>query len=190
MVLSATVLGVSVGLNCWLCQGAGACIVDHTISATSVDTLLELLTRLKVAPAEKESCSRRTYYCDSERVICNALAAAVGPGVVVLPQMRFLNYGQSGGSLPPHIDLSRVDEKGRRSTHTFLLYLTTCEHGGETALLQCVNQQQSDTVLAVVQPVAARLLVFPHMCPHEGRPTVDVPKILIRGELFFTSDVL
>ena len=120
-------------------------------------------------------------------MICVALAAAVGPGVVVLPQMRFLNYEDSGGSLAPHIDLSRVDEKGRRSTHTFLLYLTTCEHGGETALLQSVNQQQNDGVLAVVQPVEARLLVFPHICPHEGRVTQNVPKILVRGELFFDS---
>ena len=170
-----------------LLQGAGACIVDQAISPSAVDELLRIHQELPVAPKEKESCSRRSYYCDAERVVCRALAAAVGPDTVVLPQMRFLNYADSGGWLAPHIDLSRLDQNGRRSTHTFLLYLTTCENGGETALLHSVNPEVGEEALAVVKPVAARLLVFPHVCPHEGRVTESVPKVLIRGELLFTS---
>jgi hypothetical protein len=41
----------------------------------------------------------------------------------------------------------------------------------------------SNTVLAAVAPVRGRLLLFPHVCPHAGRPVVDVPKLFLRGEL-------
>ena len=39
-----------------------------------------------------------------------------------------------------------------------------------------------DEVLASVSPRRGRLLVFPHVCPHEGRPVTDVPKVFLRGE--------
>ena len=38
--------------------------------------------------------------------------------------------------------------------------------------------------LADVKPVRGRLLVFPHDCPHAGRPVVDAPKLVLRGELW------
>ena len=64
----------------------------------------------------------------------------VSPTVTqALPNMRFLNYSLAGSSSPPHVDLSRRTKDGRRSTHTFLLYLTDCDRGGETRLLRCVN---------------------------------------------------
>ena len=74
-----------------------------------------------------------------------------------LPLMRFLHYPSPGGSLPAHVDLPRVlipeggvnthpdqprqveggvNTQGVRTTHSFLLYLTDCEHGGETLLLE------------------------------------------------------
>ena len=69
-----------------------------------------------------------------------------------LPLMRFLHYPSPGGSLPAHVDLPRVlipeggvnthpdlprqVEGGVRTTHSFLLYLTDCEYGGETLLLE------------------------------------------------------
>jgi hypothetical protein len=56
-----------------------------------------------------------------------------------LPHMRILAYNDVGGDLPPHTDLSRTDTHGRKSTHTFLLYLADCEHGGETVLLRSVR---------------------------------------------------
>ena len=34
-----------------------------------------------------------------------------------------------------------------------------------------------------VKPKCGRILFFPHECPHEGRPTVSVPKIFLRAEL-------
>eukprot|EP00580_Thalassiosira_gravida_P011796 CAMPEP_0201631478 /NCGR_PEP_ID=MMETSP0493-20130528/5444_1 /ASSEMBLY_ACC=CAM_ASM_000838 /TAXON_ID=420259 /ORGANISM="Thalassiosira gravida, Strain GMp14c1" /LENGTH=295 /DNA_ID=CAMNT_0048102825 /DNA_START=35 /DNA_END=922 /DNA_ORIENTATION=+ len=34
-----------------------------------------------------------------------------------------------------------------------------------------------------VKPQRGRIFFFPHECPHEGRPTVSVPKIFLRAEL-------
>ena len=60
------------------------------------------------------------------------------PVTRALAHMRFLRYSTVGASSPPHIDLSRR-VNGQNSTHTFLLYLTDCEAGGETRLLRAVN---------------------------------------------------
>ena len=122
---------------------------------------------------------------------------------VTMPHMRFLHYADVGGGLPPHLDLVRTDEKGRRSTHTFILYLSDCSGGGgETVLLHRMEDEHGDlthqacpskkrsrescqdnaeAVLAAVEPRRGRLLLFPHLCPHLARPTVVVPKLLLRG---------
>ena len=60
-----------------------------------------------------------------------------------LPNMRFLNYSIIGSSSPPHVDLSRRTKDNRRSTHTFLLYLTDCYEGGGTRLLRSVNPRHA-----------------------------------------------
>ena len=113
------------------------------------------------------------------------------PVLRVFPHMRFLNYTSSGTVLAPHIDLCRVNPFCRtsdkqtpehRSTHTFILYLTDCEHGGETSLLEEVTADGSAPSLAKVSPRRGRLLIFPHVTPHEGLEVVDAPKILLRGE--------
>ena len=62
-----------------------------------------------------------------------------------LPHMRFLRYSSLGACSPPHVDLSRKTADGRCSTHTFLLYLTDCEYGGETRLLNSVNPRSTKT---------------------------------------------
>jgi hypothetical protein len=41
-------------------------------------------------------------------------------------------------------------------------------------------------VLSACSPVRGRLFIFPHDCPHAGRPVVSVPKLLLRGELYLT----
>ena len=70
---------------------------------------------------------------------------------VLLPGLRFLHYTQNGSCSPPHTDLAKTspcyvygrgqeeEEEGARvaqtvtSTHTFILYLSDCHQGGETA---------------------------------------------------------
>ena len=155
-------------------------------------------------------CSTRSYYCDSEGYICNVLTKIIessglivktkkrptrstttttmttptSHSVVVFPHMRFLHYGTEGTELAPHVDLCRVDSStGIRSTHSFLLYLTDCEEGGETSLLGAVSGDGRNQVLAAVSPKRGRLLLFPHACPHEGNRVVNVPKTLLRGEV-------
>ena len=94
-------------------------------------------------------------------------------------------------------DIEEHDVAVQRSTHTFIIYLTTCDTGGETALLRSVRYdhiEENDDVraintIAAVKPVRGRLLFFPHNHPHEGRAVV-IPqggghqKLLLRGEMF------
>ena len=110
---------------------------------------------------------------------------------VVLPKMRFLRYPDPGGRLNPHVDLRKVDEEsatGQRSTHTFCLYLATCAAGGETVTLDKVREPKdpmSDRfAVGACKPKRGRLFLFPHGTPHAGRPVVDVPKVLLRGECY------
>ena len=42
-------------------------------------------------------------------------------------------------------------------------------------------------VLGSASPMRGRLVIFPHKCPHAGRPVVDVPKLFLRGELRYSS---
>ena len=115
--------------------------------------------------------------------------SSVKPAVRVFPHMRFLNYSIYGTVLPPHIDLVRSNPFGdplnpkHKSTHTFILYLTDCHFGGATNLLEYVSADGSSGILAKVSPRRGRLLLFPHLCPHEGMEVVDLPKILLRGEV-------
>ena len=104
--------------------------------------------------------------------------------------MRFLSYERPAQRLPAHVDASKWDiqnasrgRTGRRSTHTFILFLTGCARGGGTALLDA-GDVGAGAPVAVVQPRRGRLLVFPHGCLHAGEATVCVPKVLLRGELF------
>ena len=140
--------------------------------------------------------------------------------------MRYLAYRHAGGVLPPHIDLCRsettystltdADDDADAelshtitSTHTFLLYLTTCDSGGETALLRCLprpppspmplsekkrrklelemererERMGPQNVIASVTPTRGRLLCSPHACPHEGRLVECVPKVGVGGEM-------
>ena len=67
------------------------------------------------------------------------------------------------------------------------MYLTDCTNGGATNLLRCVCPKKGDlaggNVLARVEPKRGRLLIFPHVCPHEGEKVIHVPKLLLRGEM-------
>ena len=37
--------------------------------------------------------------------------------------------------------------------------------------------------LEAVRPREGRLLLMPHACPHAAAPTIDTPKLLVRGEV-------
>jgi hypothetical protein len=85
------------------------------------------------------------------------------------------------------------------STHTFILYLTTVDRGGETVLLDHLpsakkigghQNNNNDSILLdhkiilyAVKPVKGRLFVFPHACPHAGQSVVTGSKLILRGDI-------
>eukprot|EP00797_Seminavis_robusta_P001317 Sro1081_g239090.1 SAM and basic leucine zipper domain-containing protein 1 (497) ;mRNA; r:20734-22224 len=184
--------------------GAGSYLISDWIE--DVEPILELWRTIPVDTSSKkknekklETCSERSYFCDSEGWLRSTLQRcikqafqkhsnrALQEDAVVLSHMRFLHYKHRGSSLAPHVDLCRVEPRsGQRSTHSFLFYLTTCETGGETVLLGDVRGEGRDVVMASVKPTLGHLLLFPHACPHEGNVVDCVPKLLIRGEVILT----
>jgi hypothetical protein len=180
--------------------GAGSYVIDDILPPDSVYRFLELWRSLPTDTSHQKKkgvpCSVRSYYCDAEGYARELLLAALERThlatpkhpVNVFPHMRFLNYAEAGTVLAPHVDLCRVDPvTGNRSTHSFLLYLTDCEVGGETFLLGDISGDERNNVLASVSPKRGRLLLFPHACPHEGNEVHDVPKILLRGEVMLST---
>ena len=181
----------------------GAFYVDDILPENILSKIDELFRSLPVDMSDKaikqkkaKPCSKRSYFCDAEGCLQEALERAMGSvlrgdaseacpkDVVVFAQMRFLHYEEPSGWLAPHTDLSRTDPvTGKRSTHTFILYLTdSVSHGlegGETALL--ASHTPGDT-LARIDPKRGRLFLFPHACLHEGCEVISPPKIILRGE--------
>ena len=146
---------------------------------TAARNALELLNHQKVknSSALPSTLSSRPHPTTAETTDGNRTA----PPTSLFQHIRFLHYDRSGGVLPAHVDLCRVDEtSGRRSTHTFILYMNDCEHGGGTALLKHLADPE---VLAIIQPRKGRALIFPHMCPHSGLQVESLPKLLLRGEV-------
>ncbi len=170
--------------------GAVSFLIDNAFDDDFISSLHLVFERTPIAPAEKTSSNSRRYYSDAAGIvrshIAHALARHGKEGHVAFAHMRFLCYDEPGGGLAPHVDLARTDEQGLRSNYTFIIYLTTCEQGGETAIVSSLNYKMKDEesgVIAKVKPKRGRLFVFPHLCPHEGCVVVDTPKLLLRGEL-------
>jgi hypothetical protein len=172
--------------------GAGACFIDGGIPESVLAALEGLFRSLPLAERNRGSqgLNDRSYFADNEGWVTEALKGAVmaaGGGAPcegeVMAAMRFLSYFEAGGGLPPHVDLSRTRRDGRTSLCTFILYLTDCEAGGETVLLQ--RLAQPSRILAAVTPRRGRLLLFPHTCPHMAAAVVaeGLPKVLLRGEM-------
>lgn len=181
--------------------GAGSVIIDYSIPNLLIEKLLALSKSLpadkgkKIAKGTSDLCSIRSYYCDTEGFLINAIRKNISPALIggnpndsvdVFPHMRFLSYFHQGSKLSRHIDLCRVDDSGQRSTHSFLLYLSDCTEGGETILFDNLT---SDDNAVRVKPRKGRLLLFPHKCPHEGNIVVTTPKVLIRGEAMINRRV-
>lgn len=178
--------------------GAGSFTIDDVFNFEQVEWLLSLHGRIPVDATQKQKsglCSERSYFCDAQGRVAQALENAFRRSslpfrtIKVLKYMRFLNYTVAGTSLNPHVDICRVDrETGERSTHTLILYLTNCEEGGETCLIQDLAGEGREKILANVTPQRSSLLLFPHACPHEGKAVKSVPKILLRGEAIFLNE--
>jgi hypothetical protein len=185
--------------------GAGSFIIDNVLSEQTLQHIEKLWKTLPVEYGRKgiesaTTCATRSYFCDAENKLTSLIVNELmkhwqQEEIVVMPHMRFLHYAHPNISLPTHVDLSRIDRFGRHSTHSFLLYLFDCERGGETILLRkhqtTIKRQNGQHHLdtqekaIAVRPKRGRLLVFPHLCPHKGGDVESVPKVLIRGEIYF-----
>jgi hypothetical protein len=187
--------------------GAGSCFIENSVPESVLEFLDGLWSTLPLASAtdlkKKKSgtgapCSDRYFFCDAEGYFSTMLANHIEStlnrnddsmiNVMVFPHMRFLNYREPGSVLAPHVDLFKKDANtGKRSTHTFILYLKDCDEGGETALLKELSSGgplAEHEVIAKVSPKRGRLLLFPHAAPHEGREVISTPKLLLRGEIW------
>eukprot|EP00434_Breviolum_minutum_P014633 symbB.v1.2.012901.t1/scaffold900.1/size153842/3 len=184
--------------------GAGTTVIDAAVSEEILCRLEGLWQTLPLAPKEKASPTDRAYFDDVEGWLTTALNAAIGASKLEdamssVSRMRFLIYPEPGGSLPTHVDLPRYDKTGLRTSYTFLLYLSDCAVGGETTFLEALD---GDAQLApsggvapgerqtvgTVSPKRGRLLLMPHACPHLAAPVVEVPKVLVRGEVLPPPD--
>jgi hypothetical protein len=164
------------------------------------DVLLEMiegtLSKLPLSLQDRKTveCSNRYYYCDSFGILGKYLSLYIQEAGLAnayfFPQMRFLDYPPNG-YVPPHVDLARTNSDGLRSTHTFILYLTSSsDHdGGATILLKEIPTKLTPEVteIARIIPKRSSLLLFPHLTPHEGRPAFS-SKILLRGEMVFLEN--
>ena len=188
--------------------GAGSMVIDDFLPQSSIDALLHLWRTLPMAAKDKPSPIDRFYYSDVDGWLCRAIDAALADLGILSPRycgprphqwhtqplLRFLHYPEAGGSLPAHVDLPRTASTGVKTTHTLILYLTDCEHGGETLLLESRPGDEKlayaggvahgeRAIFARSAPKRGRLLLMPHTCPHSAAPVVSAPKLLIRGEI-------
>ena len=163
-------------------------MVDNALPEELLCRIESLWRSLPVAEKKGTSGSdhiiHRSYFCDAEGWIQEAVAAALSGTECLgaLDCIRFLHYFTPGGMLPPHLDLSKTSASGIRSTHTLLVYLADCTQGGETVLLESLEPGSRE--LAAVRPRRGRMLIFPHNCPHKAEPVVEVPKVVLRGESY------
>jgi len=191
--------------------GAGAIVIDNFVDQSIIDILIsKIFDKLEDVGEEstKDSdahrvCSQRRYFLDSEKFVGNFLETGLKNAlknhnynspqnykideIKAYQHLRFLHYDLPGGWVPPHVDLNRTNgEDLVKSTHTFILYLSEPGEngGGETDLLKFLpNQGEECEVKFSVVPKFRRLLLFPHACPHIGRPVLCPPKLLVRGEI-------
>lgn len=135
--------------------GAGSFYLDNVFREDFLLHLDRLAQILPIAPPEKMCSSDRAYFCDALGRVSDVLVAGVAACLSnhlpsasamlasppkVFQHMRYLHYLQVGGSLAPHVDLSRTNEDDQvTSTHTFILYLSNCSQGGATVLLNSVK---------------------------------------------------
>lgn len=119
-----------------------------------------------------------------------------------LPWFRFLEYSE-GGNMAIHTDGTNVHPAtGARSVATMMIYLSTCDEGGETTLYhkkvkedctsiiqgktkQGSNKHTTTVPLESIPPIRNTVLIFPHSWQHSGDQVQNAakPKIALRIDL-------
>merc|ERR1711879_313877 len=120
--------------------GGGAFVVDNFVGQEVVDALIEIFERQNVVGEdltkdsdEHRTVSERRYFLDCEDFVGKILRTGIRKAlknkfkideITTFQHLRFLHYNESGGCVPPHVDLNRTNEHLISSTHTFILYLS------------------------------------------------------------------
>lgn len=163
-----------------------AWVIDNAVSESKLETIDEFREKLELN-SKRPTVDRRFFADEIETrpmaaLLEEALSNVISGKFHVFRYQRFLEYRKEGASLDPHTDGTKIcDDTKLKSTHTMLLYLSDCEKGGETLLLdQC---SWDAIILFPTKPARGRILLFPHACPHAGNVVEDVPKICLRAEV-------
>lgn len=128
------------------------------------------------------SATRRRFYSTA---VADKVSRGLGLGFRASPHLRFIEYATSG-FIAPHTD-GHSFHADRCTTHTFLLYMTDTDDGGETEILESM---QTCAVVSTVQPRRGSILVFPHSTPHQGLACGRDPKLLLRGDMIIVTPTL
>jgi hypothetical protein len=126
-------------------------VLDNACAAQWLNTVQD--TRLSLPLDSKRPTVDRRFFCDNdERIIAGGIEKIVAQGLMKRAggneskqgafsvhcnrYTRILEYRQVGAGLPPHTDGTKVcEDTGLKSTHTLLLFLSDCAHGGETVIM-------------------------------------------------------
>jgi hypothetical protein len=128
-------------------------VLDNACTAQWLNTVQA--TRLSLPLDSKRPTVDRRFFCDNshERIIAGGIEQIVAQGLMKRAggdneskqgsfsvhcnrYTRILEYRQVGAGLPPHTDGTKVcEDTGLKSTHTLLLFLSDCAHGGETVIM-------------------------------------------------------
>mmetsp|Transcript_8669 Transcript_8669/g.13072 ORF Transcript_8669/g.13072 Transcript_8669/m.13072 type:complete len:256 (-) Transcript_8669:254-1021(-) len=182
-------------------------------------------TRIALPLNSKRPTVDRRFLCDTNREIVSVIESMILQGleragfdinefnVYCNKYIRILEYNREGSELLPHSDGTKIcDETGHKSSHTLLMFLSYCENGGETILMDGKGDWSKQSNLSVsderrfrhgkegdifqdivdadethvsvgIQPIVGRIFLFPHDWPHAGGVCESTPKIALRAEL-------
>lgn len=182
---------------------AGSTFIRHALHETALRRLDDLRCSLPLGAQEggvrmlssgrARGLVAKRYYDESQSTnpwVSEAIREVVqtvdGRRAVVLPKFRFIEYKEHEG-MAAHTDgLIQHPLTQQRSTHTFMLYLTDCATGGETAILDSMKPGAAELVR--VAPVRNSIVFFSHVAPHMGcTVSLGQPKIALRGDMYFES---
>mmetsp|Transcript_85173 Transcript_85173/g.225739 ORF Transcript_85173/g.225739 Transcript_85173/m.225739 type:complete len:286 (-) Transcript_85173:205-1062(-) len=187
--------------QCRAHPAAGSTFIRNALHATALQRLDDLRRSLPLgeppggvrilSSGRARGLVAKRYYDESEaenpwvqEAIRELLKTVDNRIAVVLPKFRFIEYKEHEG-MAAHTDgLIQHPLTQRRSTHTFLFYLTDCATGGETAILESMKPGAAEIVR--VAPVRNSMLFFPHVAAHMGcTVSLGQPKIALRGDMYF-----
>jgi hypothetical protein len=163
-----------------------AWIIDSVLDEATLEIIDNFRDSL-ILNSKRPTVDRRFFADDPasrtfSSLLEEALVASISRDCHVFRYKRFLEYRKKGSSLNPHTDGTKVcDDTNCTSTHTLLLYLSDCQHGGETLLLKHCSWDAP--ILYPTKPKRGRILLFPHATPHAGAAVESVPKVCLRAEV-------